>query len=70
MSAQKRSNSSENNQNPPKSSSRKPSSSEIDPFNLGDLKDIGKKALKNLIPKQSMVLIKKLVQKGAGTLKR
>lgn len=34
------------------------------------MRDRGKKVLRRLIPSQPMVLIKKLVQKGAGTIKR
>lgn len=37
---------------------------------LLDLRDKGKKVLKKLIPNQPIVLIKRLVQKGAGTFKR
>ena len=53
-----------------KAPSRKGSAFDFETSPLTEMKDKGKQVLKKLIPNQPMILLKKLVQKGAGTLKR
>ncbi len=49
---------------------RKNSGGEGEQWQLGELRERGKKVLKKLLPNQPMGMIKRLVQKGADNLKK